>query len=504
MDSYVERSWWQRNRRKVLVASVVLVLVAGGVVGLAWWGGQCAAGVHEVDGECVGMTDGSYKFGSDDPAENPLADVLQRIKEENDRVLAEGKDYVSIAYLAPMSLAEGDTVTLEATRNALRGAHLAQLRANREKGGWEGDFPLIRLLPTNPGSQLQKWDPVVKQIHAAQFTPDRVVAVAGLGQSHESTAKAIQWLSEQRIPMVGATITADTFTDLEARGEFSGLVRVSPTNTEQVRAIVQRLSGTRKAMLVKDINQSDLLANNLSSAFTREYERDGRDVVLAEYDTSRGTANIFPGMVRNICAAQPGAIFFSGRYNDLTLLLGALKNRPCGDLNLRVVTLDSVVDIAGVDEVRKNLSLNTILEYTNLSAPQAWNAVPEAFDGAATGYFRDSYRELFGLGSTGDGMAITSYDAVGVAVTAINRAADNRRDLKSITADTVAGQLLAMRGTEGVRGASGCISFDSVGHPVDKAISVFRLSIDDTSSSAEIVPAVVSGSGNVLPGRCKT
>ncbi|GAA0503293.1 ABC transporter substrate-binding protein [Saccharopolyspora subtropica] len=498
MANYVERTWWQQHRMKVLAVAAVVLLLAGGGVFWVWQAGRCAAGVDRLgpDGECIGISDGSFEF-------HPmLADVQRKIKEENDWVLAQGRPYVSIVYLAPMTLAEGDTVTVEATRNALRGAYIAQLRANHD-GGWEGDFPLIRLLPANPGTRFQQWEPVVERIRQAQHSDDRVVAVAGLGQSHEGTARAIERLAEYRIPMVGATITADVFTEAERQGRFTGLMRVAPSNTEQVRAMVRRLAGTRRAMLVQDANQSDLLANNLAEAFNSEYPRDGRQLIRPEiYDSSLGTANTFPAMVRNICAARPDAIFFSGRYRDLALLMGALKNRPCPDLRLRVLALDSVVDLAGVDEVRRTLSPNTTLEYTHLSTPRAWDAAPWAFDQEAIRYFRDpqlrtSYRNVFRDDSAGDGMAIASFDAVGVTITAIRRAAGSGQDAAAITAETVAEQFHVMHGSEAVPGASGWLSFDATGHPEDKALSVFTLSIDDGRSAGQNLPDVVSASGHI-------
>ncbi|MDA3648472.1 hypothetical protein LZ318_05315 [Saccharopolyspora indica] len=507
MANYVDRSWWRKHRLKVLAVACVVALVAGATAYVMWRSGRCADGIVRVEGgECVGMTDGSYSFDEED---DRLRSVMEKIKAENDRVLQTGDPYVSIAYFAPMTLAaETDTVTAVSTKNSLQGAHLAQLRANSTREV-DGSLPLIRLLPANPGSRAEHWEPVVRQIVEAQET-ERLVAVAGLGQSHDTTAAAIGELAEHGIPMVGATITADSFTEAEKRGEFIGLMRVAPSNSDQIKAIVQRLQDTQRAMLVQDINQSDLLADDLAKAFNSEYPENGRQLTPTEnYDSSRGTANTFPSMVRNICISRPDAIFFSGRYHDLTLLMEALQGRPCEDLELRVLTLDSVVEIAGVEEVRKSLAPNTSLEYTHLSSPLAWRVKPEAFDAGAVRYFDANYGKTFPDDrNAGDGMAITSYDAMAVAITGARRAASGPEAGALVTANSVAEQFLQMKGANAVAGASGWLSFETSdsggtgdrhrGHPEAKAFSVFTFSAGDRRPTEDILPEVVSATGQVF------
>ncbi|MER7080743.1 ABC-type branched-chain amino acid transport system, substrate-binding protein [Saccharopolyspora kobensis] len=503
MANYVHQTWWRKNRGRTLVAAAVVLLVVAGAVAWVWQSSRCAAGIERTaSGECVGMSDGSFEFAPE------LAGVLGKIKAENDRVLAESNgNHVSIAYLAPMTLTGLDTITSESTRNALQGAYVSQLRANRT-ADWDGATPMVRLLPANPGSRFDQWQPVVAQIEQARSGPDRVVAVTGLGQSHEGTKQAIDRLAALGMPMVGATITADVFTEQEKAGEFSGLLRVAPSNTEQVQAVVRRLTGSRRAMLVQDENQSDLLASNLAKAFEQVYPAStGGELLRAEtynskLDDATGTglgsnANAFAPMVRNICVAQPDVLFFSGRYRDLKGLLEALGRRWCPQLEIRVLTLDSVVDIAGVEEIRGALSPNTTLEYTHLSSPAAWRADPQAFDPNVVGYFRETYSREFPDDSAGDGMAATSFDAVGVAVTAIRRAGGTGRDVSLVTPESVTSQFHRMHGVEAVAGASGWLSFDCVGHPEDKAVSVFTLTPGKVPPTSEILPEVVSASGDI-------
>ncbi|GAA2776879.1 hypothetical protein [Saccharopolyspora taberi] len=493
MVEFVPKSWWQRNRARVLAAAVALVLVASAGVVVAWWTGRCANGVSRIGDECIGVTDGSYAF------DDELAEVTRKIKAENDWVLQQPRPHVSIVYLAPMTLTEGDTITMASTRNGLEGAYLSQRRANRT-AGWHGDSPLIRILLANPGSQFKQWEPVTRQIVGMRDSgSEPVVAVAGLGQSHEGTANAITALTRSRMPMVGATVTADGFTD-RIDGGRSWMIRVAPPNSAQVRAVVDRLADTRSAMLVQDDNQSDVFARNLNENFSREYPRDGRELLQPQiYDSSLDTANSFSTIVTNICVAQPDAIFFSGRFGDLKDLLAALNARICGKRNLRVVTLDSLVNIAGIDKIKEQLS-NMRLEYTQLAAPKAWDGRDQYFSTSATNDFRNLLASEFYRQPGDEEAAIMSYDAVGVAATAIRRAAENatQNPAPPVTSDAVFQQFYAMNGASVVPGASGWISLNERGDPQQKALSFFTLTGNGFAPGS---PEVVSDTGLPLdPG----
>src|SRR5437868_9503210 len=134
---------------------------------------SCDRGVeHRAQGECIGVTDGHFKFARD------LKDVEDKILTENQRV-AKTQGYVSIAVLRPMTgLDAGDETAL----HSLEGAYTAQATAN---SGSTHERPLIRLLLANDGRDDAQWGPVVDELkqRAGPGSADHLLAVTGFAQS---------------------------------------------------------------------------------------------------------------------------------------------------------------------------------------------------------------------------------------------------------------------------------------------------------------------------------
>lgn len=466
--------------RVLLIVAIVLGLVAAGLAGWRWQvlSGRCADGVDKVGprDECVGITDGSYVFDSE------LRDVLGKIREQNDWVLEQNRDHVAIVYFEPMTLIDNDTTNYELVRHSLQGAYLSQYRANHPNGkGWEGETPLVRLLPANPGSQAVHWEHVLDQIEKRRDT-DRIVAVAGLGQSLDGTRRAIDRLSELDIPMVGAIITADGFSEVE------GLARVAPTNTDEVNALVTHLAGdTNRAMLVRDTNIEDTFAINLAERFEQRYPYQDPDdpgrarklvTPIEEFESSNDPGNLFQGIAPEICFAEPDAIFFAGRFRDLKRFLQVLAERPCPDDPMRVVTGDSIVDLAGNDDIRATLQTGITLEYLHLADHNAWSTyeADKLFGSESIGIFTGDgdghFHSVFPGESLDDGVAIMAFDAVGTAVSGVRRITDGGFD--------------RLHGQSAVRGASGLISLGS-GDPDRKLMSLLTLTAlpGDTTTTVQ-------------------
>jgi transcriptional regulator with XRE-family HTH domain len=247
--------WWTRPVVLVVVVlSLVLASTAAWVINaLVNACGGFGSGVSRVDGECVGVTDGSYVF---DPA---LADVEAKIAAENARVAGSGHT-VTVALLNLMTVNNTSPVPIAEVVNQLEGAYTAQYRANHTTD--LGDpSPLIRLVLANEGSHENQWQPVVHQIEGMVGDKDPLVAVTGLGVSTTQTEDGAKDLAAHHIPMVGAITTAD---ELNYK-DIPGFVRVAPSTAELVQSLSaylqhrhnQQRQDFDSAILVYDTNSDD-------------------------------------------------------------------------------------------------------------------------------------------------------------------------------------------------------------------------------------------------------
>ena len=485
--------WWYPTPRKLAIVSLALVVI-GVVAWGVWRATHCAPGVRRLGGECVGVTDGGFVFAPE------LALVMGKIHEENRWVLAqEDRPSVSIAYLVPLPAQTNDLS--EVLRHELQGAYVAQRRANHTSE--LGDRPLIRLLVANAGEGNEQWRPVVDQLLSMVET-DRLVAVAGFGTSLETTRQAIKALTGKRIPTVTARLTAD-----DLSGGDPGFARVAPTNRDQVEAAVAALkrdAGVRRALLVQDINSGDPFSRTLGEAFAAEFP-DATHTLLQpveRYDASiPGLANRFLQMMASICQQRPDIIFFAGRGDDLEDFVEALPGRPCQDFPVSLMTGDSGARTAIVlrqqlderdEALRDGLESNVTLRYTAQAHPGSWAAAMGSFSRDPIHYFQQScanpacFTILFPGEPLDDGAAVVGHDAVVTAMRAVRLAVGEGRDLDGdpVIPGEVIQQLNGFHGSFAVPGASGWISLDGNGDPVDKAVAILELKPDGTVAFVEL------------------
>lgn len=468
---------------KVAAVAVAVVVIAGGIVYLVRRDTtRCADGVarHGPHNECVGVSDGSYVFAEE------LRQAEEKIRAENDWVLRQHREYVNIAYLEPMTLVDNDVTTYTAVRHGLEGAYLAQRRANRTNE-WNGEKPLVRLLLANPGSQARQWQPVIDQLAGATDPTGKVAAVAGLGQSIGGTLDATKRLSEHKMIMVGQVITANDFSDVDR------LARVVPTNTNEISALVEHLKiDTKRAMLIQDTNRDDQFATNFGELFRKFYPQDGRLLIepVEEYESSDENTNNFQRIAPEICVANPDAILFAGRFRDLTRFLDVLAHRPCPQVRLRILTGDTILDVTGNEQVRRDLGANIQLEYLHLADSHAWE-IP-GWDPAlnqSTAYFTTphgdgTFRGEFPGESLDDGLAVLAFDAVGTAVSSVREGAD----------------LTRLHDQSAIAGASGWISLNS-GDPERKAMSLLTLTAAPGATTTTVTRKITSCTGTPFQPR---
>lgn len=468
----------RRHRlQRLVILGVVLTVLAGGLV----WGttallnacGGPGSGVSDVDGECIGVTDGSYEFHPD------LAEVQRKIVAENEWVLAQNKPYVSVALLSPLTWNERSALNGAKILRLLQGTFAGLQRVNRRSLAGDPQ-PLVRLLLANAGSGLTHWEPVVTELAERVDGEDRLVAVTGLGMSVAATEAAAKRLSQLRIPMIGALITADGL-DHE---HIDGLIRTNATNTDYVAALSRYLQGRpelRDGLLVYDANQPDLYTRTLKEAMEREFsERGGylryppQSFVGASIP-GEATPNMFDGITKNICTVRPQLVFYAGREGDLVSFIEALSHRVCRAEPLTVLTgatgFGLVKEITG-----KLVAANVTAVYASSVDDDRWRAgAPDAphyqdFHTAFTEHFKSAFLD--------DGYAVMHHDAVVTAARAIRLAAEQSKNADRLpTPGDVRSQLLNLNNAYQVPAASGQISFSAKtkGNPGGKPVPVLQV-----------------------------
>jgi hypothetical protein len=476
----------RRNRRRIWA------IATSAAVGLAGIGAGAGAYVHyQLDanstcmndgativthygrsGECVGITDGAYRF---DPA---LRDVEQKIRNENKHVAHDGLSYVSVAYLMPIS-AHGGVLPVSTVTEQLEGAYAAQRNANNHS-------PQIQLLIASDGLNGAAWGTVVPAIERA-VTSQHLVAVAGLGVSLPSTMHAILKLT-QHIPVIGSSITSDTFDSIP------GFVRISPSNHEEGAAALSfiNLMKVRTAFLLEDTNRGDSYSVTLRSEFSKFSDAAQTTIPTESYNSygdsgptsaaAQTVGQAIESAVGNICQVKPDVVLFAGRGRDLATLLSDLAHRTaCPGQRITILTGDDVTDMPHTPGVREGLSSGVRLFYAGSANPGVWSSQSignsPAVQAGRHGFmvFRAAFTRYFPHVSFDDGSAMMGYDATLTAESAIQLA----RDLHP-TPSAVAGELSALQYSHVVLGATGPISLpadytSSTGsNPFDKPIPILQ------------------------------
>lgn len=451
--------------------------------------------VHEgsgKDGYCVGLTDGKQIFA------RPLAGLEHRIYQENQSVARSRAPWVGLAYLIPMSLDQASTETLEGVIDHLRGAFTAQMEANT--GMANGDSPLIKLYLVNEGPQEGQWQIAVNQILAGIHNGRHVVAVAGMGQSLQPTYDAAKQFAAHHLSMFGATITADGLNG----AQFEGLVRVAPTNTDEVRAALEFLGtqppGDRSpAMIVQDKadNQDPYVSTWVHQVETL-YPGPGHSLDPAQPEsfdrTLASEGDRFTEIAQDICNDKPKVIFFAGRAKDLEKFIGSLDGRQC---NAPVTVISGDDDIIDSETGTKGqyrdfndaLGGDGVSFYsTALANPDEWTLcgdVPPS-QNVAVGIFKSfitEFTDLFGQAaesSLRNGSIILARDAVSMAIYTIRlgeKQSKTSHQPRPYSYQTVTQQLYDLYGKP-YAGASGVITISgdglSTGDPVNKPLAIVQ------------------------------
>lgn len=468
------------TRLAITFVAVVLALTSGTMVWNWLYGPKwCADGVARVgdgpESECVGATDGSYLFAPQ------LADVTAHIKAENDWIVQSGFDYVTIAFVIPMT--SDSTVVQEQILREVQGAYLAQYRANH---GDNDRRPAIRLLLANPGRDSAHWRLLADQLLAMVEDPrHRLRMVVGFNASVTNTADALRYLTHHGMPVVAGPLTADDIgNSAQQPHAYPGLVKLVPNNRDQAAALASfhrdRIDPSQ-TLLVEDRREGDHYVDSLREAF-REYTSGAR--YSSEQFTSPGieeagtTANQFAQMVATICTSPARWIYFVGRPLHMRVFINALGERGCTDRTFTVISGSGASTLANDPQlVWDALRRGVTVRYSAIAHPDAWTGPHAPEVGGSAEAMRRLERLVATVGPIGevrlaDSRTMTMYDAVWTAVSGIRAA--GMGEVPSTQAITHIWPRL--HGPDHrVDGVSGWICLDNFGNAYNKAVAIVRL-----------------------------
>lgn len=499
------RLWWLRRGRvaRVLLVSLVVVVVCGGVVVGAYVSTHCAWGVDRTGGQCIGLLDGSDPglLGAD------VKPALRAIGEENARVAAEQarRPSVTIGYVMPLAAPGVDDQYDRQLVGDLMGVAVAQRQANRTNT--LGDGPAIRVLVANVGdSSDPHQEPIDQLIEMSRdrSAPSPLLAVAVTGKSLEPLTRAIDTMLAAKVPVILSHLTAEQVTSGPVPPDTS-LARVAPTTADEAAAAAAYLRSTNKhhVLIVQNTDQQDRYAQSLGAAFRASFADPARQYnVEAPDETYVGSADgvgiAMKNILRDICLRRPDAVWFAGRSPELAKLVAQLPLRPCLGQPFEILTGDDGAGFAasvarGDAELSRGLQANASVAYIALAHPQAWdwaklnaNAADQATKDLAaafppnsaaflTGGCADCFPKLFPGRSLDDSYAIMAYDAMLTMIDAI------RSGGPASSPSGVVQQLKQIHGSGLVAGASGWISLRPDGYPNHKAVSIVGVRSDGRS-----------------------
>jgi len=466
--------WW------LVVAACVVVLVAAGVLVWRWWPNGCGSGMRlndQADGECIGITDGSYLFNDPRDATNDddrntiekINDIERRIQIENNAAATTGR-YVKVVFLGPFTISHDkdtlSTTPLKEILFSLEGGYTALYRVNHSSAFGDQNIK-IQLLLDNQGSQQNADSDFLDLIVKESQSSHPVVTVIGLGSSLPNTAIAVKYLAEHKIPMVGAVESADNLTDLPL------LWSVSPSDKEYVDRIHSFLqTNDEKDKLKSGIIVYDLNHDYFTQSLAHDYHGDDLKPYIKFPDqgfrgaTQRNPAqpDVFVPVVTNLCnaAVDPknslDMVFYAGRAADLKAFSQALTTRICQNRTLTVLTATS-----GFPSILD--SVQGILQGSNVRVVVATSA-----DTSSPGYsdFLKAYLDRGFKEEDVDGYTVEHHDALATAAQAIRLAAQGK-PTQLPTPDDVAVQLGNLNLSYTVPGASGTLSFQPQGGRAQRA-----------------------------------
>ncbi|TWF93483.1 ABC-type branched-subunit amino acid transport system substrate-binding protein [Saccharopolyspora dendranthemae] len=444
---------------------------------------------------CVGLNLENASFGDHDV----VKDLQEKVAQNNRAVT--GPDFMTVVLLENMTPdPHTSNIVKGNVQHSVEGALTAVQRVNERYIANHG-APKVKLQLANYGNGAEDSKVAVEKIKAERDR-EQVVAVVGLGQSLIGTRSAASDLSQDRIAVISTMASADNMNQhlTPGRGSIEGFFRITPTNADAAKAAVNFVSQRPDAdvLLIQDTNPDDIYSSTLGTKFREAYnEKFKRDLAGIERfeanDESHGSGRgeYMKGMLadarKRVCDDTPDLVYFAGRGVDLRTFLNALsEDDPCpGMSKLDVLTSDDASNIVN-EELPPFPAFDVRLFYTSVATRGQWDKA-----GPDLKAYRDAYA-LFESAFAGrgfqpenlvDGYAMATYDAASIAIESAQKI-----PMLSMHLSEVSDWIEKFDCIDPKLGATGPIAYSAdpaqQGNPVDKTMSIMRLSREDRENGA--------------------
>ncbi|MGH3974111.1 MAG: hypothetical protein ACRDS9_12430, partial [Pseudonocardiaceae bacterium] len=323
--------------------------------------------VRSIDGQCIGYSDSSYFRFNDQPGQERLRYVQDKIFAQNQIARDHWEQgnrtrpYVTIIYLGIFTGREAAPTeeAYSAEREDLEGLAVAQFRSIDEPA--TSSFPLLNIVIANGGQQMKYVDVAVDMIGDLAAQDPKVVGVIGLDESRDTTAAALARLNEIGLPVIATTLSAD-YLDRNSRL----YLQLAAPNREQAIMMAEYARQVLRVSAARVYWTTGVQSNITEDLYVQTLV-DDLELTFRDYDITVDHIGEFRGAVSGVCG-YPGVVIFAGRWSEFRLFLNALAvecgpNRP-----LHVMADDSVNRYMANPKLRENAPSTIPVTYASKSA----------------------------------------------------------------------------------------------------------------------------------------
>jgi ABC-type branched-subunit amino acid transport system substrate-binding protein len=492
--------------RRAIPVAVIVALVASVAAWVGWESGGFGCthrpfvgdiAVRDIDGECIGYSDNDGFLFNDEPGQDELLYIQNKIFEQNHEVREQWENsgrqrpLVTMIYLGSLTGRDTnkDEEAYAAEREELEGLAIAQRNGLSGSGSAYGSA-LLRIVIANGGKEMRHAREAVKMIEDLARRDPTVVAVVGLVDSRDSTADALKDLNRAGLPAIATTLSADRF-----HNNSRLYLQLAPPNIDQANMLYEY------ATKVLDVPETRVYFTFYTDGGAKLEDDYYVDTLVADIQKVFGDKGAKIEYVRRF-QNQPltdecgysGMLVFAGRWSHFDGFVQQLKS-SCDTLPQHLVADDSVNRYMANRKLRDNapnLRLAFVSKAQLGTCKRLHNAAAEP-SGEARSRFLALIREDNLLksprcaGGEPDGgepvgeRVPLAYDAAMLVVQAVERLAGRLRtgeqewDPQPIRPVAVHAEILGHNRSSAFHGVTGSIRFrPETGEPVDKRISILE------------------------------